>query len=642
MRSIKEITFRVRQEAANLYLWLARPEFTGEAPEVLALPSHHAVVEALRGSEYAASVEAIANNLLAHRFPLLGVTIDTGKEIHWRRDYMHGKESGLDYFRRIPYLDFAAIGDHKFIWELNRHQHLVLLAQAYQFTGNAAFANEVFTQLESWLEQNPFQRGINWASALEVAFRALSWIWIYHLVADKMQPDFKRRFLSALYQHGLHLSENLSVYFSPNTHLLGEAVALHAIGTLFSGFRGAKKWRKVSAEIVRGQLAFQVKSDGSHFEQSSYYHVYALDLFLFFYLMDGRPREFEPALLRMADYLHWLLGSSRSIACFGDDDGGRLFHPYGSRNQFGRATLTTCGILFEKENWMGPSAQIAEQAAWWLGVESLARARAQQAIPPGGRLFKDSGALFLQCGDLSLQMDAGPFGWAGAGHSHADTLSIVLWRQGAEVLVDPGTFTYIGDPAQRNWFRGTPAHNTICIDGMDQASSAGPFRWATKPEVQLTAWGQTAEGGFADAVCRYAGFTHRRRVLLEAERLLVLDEMDGPAGEHTCRQNWQLGAAADRVRFVFSDPAVHEPSQISHAYGEKKPSTALAAKTSRTFPLSMFMMLRIDGESEISLAEARAIFDQKAVTLSNLKCQTQSPDKLEEALYAVKGTSTFE
>jgi hypothetical protein len=44
----------------------------------------------------------------------------------------------------------------------------------------------------------------------------------------------------------------------------------------------------------------------------------------------------------------------------------------------------------------------------------------------------------------------------------------------------------------------------------------------------------------------------------------------------------------------------------------------------------------------MSLAEARAIFDQKAASLSNLKCQTQSPDKLEEALYAVKGIPTFE
>jgi hypothetical protein len=197
-----------------------------------------------------------------------------------------------------------------------------------------------------------------------------------------------------------------------------------------------------------------------------------------------------------------------------------------------------------------------------------------------------------------------------------------LWWRGEEVLLDPGTFTYIGDPAERNWFRGTAAHNTIGIDGMDQAAPAGPFRWATKPEVELTAWEQTTESSFADAICRYNGLIHRRRILLEAERLLVLDEIEGPDGEHTCRQTWQLGQAADRVRFAFSGPASHEDSQNSQAYGQKRPSNALVAQAAGKFPLAMAMMLQLDGESSISVTEARAIFSQKFVTVSNLKRQT--------------------
>lgn len=642
MRSIAEISFRVRQEAANLFLFLARPQFSGEAPENLALPDWRPVVKGLRGSEYAAFIESTANELLAHRFPLLGVAIDTGAEIQWRRDYAHGKEAGMEYFRRIPYLDFQAVGDHKFIWELNRHQHLVLLAQAYRFSGNALFAGEVVAQLESWLEQNPFQRGINWASALEVAFRALSWIWIYHLLADTMHPGFKRRFLSALYQHGLHLSENLSIYFSPNTHLLGEAVALHAIGQLFPSYPGAEEWRQRSAEIVARQLEFQVKPDGSHFEQSSYYHVYALDFFLFFYLTAGRPRKFEPTLLRMADYLNWLLGSARSIACLGDDDGGRLFHPYGVRQQFGRATLTTCGIVFGKENWIGPASEIAEQAAWWLGAASLEPARTTRVSPQGGRLFRDSGAVFLQSGRLFMQMDAGPFGWAGAGHSHADSLSLVVWLDGEPVFIDPGTFTYSGDPTQRGWFRGTTAHNTICIDGLDQAQAAGPFRWTAKPEVELVAWRQTAEGGFVDASCRYSGFVHRRRVLLQPGRLLVLDEIEGPPGEHTCRQTWQLGPAAAGVSISCSSASTREVSQFSSAYGKREAGMALIASATGHLPLAIAMSLRVDGEKSISVIQAQQMLEYDALAPTALKRQTQSTDKIEETLCLRKGTSAFE
>ena len=62
--------------------------------------------------------------------PICG-TLETGPAIEWSRDYAHGVAYPAVWFRRIPYLDFARVGDHKAIWELNRHQHLVTLAQAW-------------------------------------------------------------------------------------------------------------------------------------------------------------------------------------------------------------------------------------------------------------------------------------------------------------------------------------------------------------------------------------------------------------------------------------------------------------------------------------------------------------------------------
>lgn len=257
MRTMAELAFRARQEAANLFLLASPPKFSGAKPGRLTLPNPHATAAALRGTDYAQSVQATAEEILAHRFPLLGTVIDTGPDISWRRDYLHGTESGLAYFRRVPYLNFASVGDHKFIWELNRHQHLHLLAQAFVFTGREEFKREIFSQLESWFDQNPFQRGINWASALEVAFRTLSWIWVYHLMAAEMPDSFGSRFVTELYRHGRHLAENLSIYFSPNTHLLGEAVALHALGTLFPGFPESLRWQRTGWSLSTHSLRFR-------------------------------------------------------------------------------------------------------------------------------------------------------------------------------------------------------------------------------------------------------------------------------------------------------------------------------------------------------------------------------------------------
>jgi len=85
MRSFAEIAFRARQEAANLYLLLSRPRFRGTVSRELALPNPHSVIYALLGSDYAHSVAELANKLMTHRFPILGLEVQTGPEIRWRR-----------------------------------------------------------------------------------------------------------------------------------------------------------------------------------------------------------------------------------------------------------------------------------------------------------------------------------------------------------------------------------------------------------------------------------------------------------------------------------------------------------------------------------------------------------------------------
>jgi hypothetical protein len=303
----------------------------------------------------------------------------------------------------------------------------------------------------------------------------------------------------------------------------------------------------------------------------------------------------------MAEYLFWLLGPARRIAFLGDDDGGRLFHPYGERDQFGRATLATCGILLDREEWTGTKRDVAEQAAWWVGTKAVAGHRPEPSIVAGARVFRDSGAAFLESGELRLQMDCGPFGWAGAGHSHSDTLSVTLSDRGEWVFLDPGTYTYIADPEERKWFRGSSAHNTVRIDTLDQGRAAGPFRWASKPEVALTVWEPNELGGVIEAICRYEQFTHRRRVKLEEGRLVVADEIEGsPEGEHVCEQSWQLGPAAGQVNITFSAPAERSLSKFSPAYGLKRAGESLTVRVAGRLPLRITMVLEANGNGAVS------------------------------------------
>jgi hypothetical protein len=189
-------------------------------------------------------------------------------------------------------------------------------------------------------------------------------------------------------------------------------------------------------------------------------------------------------------------------------------------------------------------------------------------------------------------VDAGGFGLWGAGHSHADALSLIVRKSDEEILIDPGTYTYVGDPHWRDWFRGTAAHNTIRIDGIDQAIASGPFRWTHHPAVEILSWTTGTALDVLEAECEYAGFVHRRRVEFQKpDRVSVTDQIDGPPGEHLVEQFWHLGSRAARDRLDLADDAEMLESWRSTVFGEKHP--APLARVTRRGPLPMRLEARI-------------------------------------------------
>src|SRR5467141_3462047 len=263
----------------------------------------------------AAEILHEADEICAHRFRLLGYehlefTLDRSRgnfagdnfrgdnlhDIDWHLDPVHGRRAPLDPWFKIPFLDFAAVGDHKVTWELNRHQHLVTLAKARLLSNDEKYSRELIAQWRSWIKANPYPLGINWGSSLEVAFRTLSWIWIDQMLADAPRyRELRADLLPALAFHGRYIDRYLSTYFSPNTHLLGEAVALFFLGTLYPQIETAALWQQTGWKILLQEAHRQVRPDGVYFEQSLHYHVYALDFFLYARLLAANHKIEIPA-----------------------------------------------------------------------------------------------------------------------------------------------------------------------------------------------------------------------------------------------------------------------------------------------------------------------------------------------------------
>jgi hypothetical protein len=254
--------------------------------------------------------------------------------------------------------------------------------------------------------------------------------------------------------------------------------------------------------------------------------------------------------------------------------------------------MATCAALFRRPEWLRAAEDLACQAAWWLGEPEIE----PQPTAAASRLFADAGVAVMASGEAHLVAKAGPFGEGSAGHSHSDVLSLVARQGDREVLIDPGTYTYVADLEERNRFRGSAAHNTVRIDGRDQAVPAGPFRWNKKPATAVREWTSSPGRDSLDASCTYGGFTHRRRVVfLKRDVVVVLDTVDGPAGEHTLEQFWHLAHRQDAERLSFSAPMETLEGWRSRCFGSKEPAPVLRVAYRGPLPAQVAAVLDLSG-----------------------------------------------
>jgi len=585
--SWEEMRTRGRQELSKRWdasLYRLGKRFGGDAR--LAAPAAAAhfffepgelpAVVALYRSRYPEDAEALlaqAECICRHQFDLLGYEkLDYGAEIDWHLDAVRGIHAPRKPWYKIRTLDAREVGDAKVIWELNRHQYLIPLAIAECLTGSGRFAAELMRQWYHWQAENPYPIGINWASSLELAFRSMSWLWASHLLAGSsaVPPRFHSDLLRALALHARHIEKHLSTYHSPNTHLLGEAVGLFFIGTLCPQLPAASRWRQLGWQILLEHAEQKVRADGFYFEQSTYYHVYALDFFLHARILAAAngmaiPVSFDRTLENMLEIL-CALGRAGAPPRFGDDDGGRVFDPRRNRAEHLLDPLSTGAVLYRRSDFKAVAGELREETFWLLGAPGAARFDEMAATPPGNvsTSFESSG-IYVMSGSADSQqqvvVDAGPLGGGTGGHGHADALSLHLNVQGRECLADPGTYLYT--ESDRDWFRSSAAHNVLQVAGAGHAEPAGRFSWRALPEVRAERW--VASRGFDLFVGNHNGYmrlpqpvTHQRWVFYLRDRFLLMRDVLLGRGTQQFDIHWHLAPGGNPQ--IVNDHTVLAPA----------------------------------------------------------------------------------
>jgi len=537
--------------------------------------------------------------------------------------------------------------DIKFVWEPSRFAVAYLLVRAYEASADEKYGEAFWTLVEDWAEKNPPNRGVNWASGQEAAFRVMAWCFGLYGFLNASCSTSQRVFhlVRMIEVHGERIAGFIKYALSQrNNHGISEAVGLFTIGVLFPDLLRAAEWTKMGQQLIVTQLREQVYEDGSYIQHSFNYERALIDL-LVWALRLGEIHD-----LRFADECYEVLDRCMKLMVRFCDLRSGWMPNYGANDGTLVLPLTNCdytdfrpsidaahyllhGKPFVSE---GPWS---ESSAWLLGrplsdgtvadcsIPVLRYTRASQPTGSFGpeKKLPSSGYLKLIGTESETMLRATRYKDR---PSQADQLHFDLRWRGQNVVCDAGSYLYNGASPWANALARTAVHNTVAIAGCDQMARAGRLLWLdwAKAFSETYPVGTCAQAvtAFHSGYRRF-GAVHRRSVLClpEEDLWIVADDVTGsysgevrlhwlfpevpfrfdldpislqlqfPEGDFNCAiiadhlLSTSLAKAGEVISGADDEPLCEKEIRgwRSLYYGGKEPALSLAAKTVAAVPI---------------------------------------------------------
>ncbi len=495
------------------------------------------------------SIVSPADRAVRHEFDLLGSgCVALGSALPWHTDFKSGREWPLESSPSLQYIELDRPSDVKIPWELSRCQHFTTLGQAYWLTGDERYAQEFVHQVTDWIARNPRSYGVNWACAMDVALRAVSWIWGFYFLSDSTacRPRaFRGAFLRALYLHADYIAHHLERGEVNGNHYLCDGVGLVFLGTFFRATPKGRDWLQVGKDIIDAEIFNQTSEDGVDFEKSTAYHRLVLEAFLTSYLLlelhgERLSPEWVARLGRMFEFVEAYTKPDGTIPLIGDADDGRIQKLGVQSINDHRYLLAAGAALFKRGDFKRAAGGFRDEAFWLLGPAGADRFDAidTETQPVASKAFDAGGFYVLRTDRAHVIVDCGEVGMHGrGGHGHSDITSIEVWLDGMNLVTDCGAYLYTSSREWRNRFRSTAFHNVVQVDDEELNRLISPDHlWQLRDDArpQDVAWRFDDRADyFRGAHTAYARLdppvTVTRELLLRKDGpdVLVRDSIDG-------------------------------------------------------------------------------------------------------------------
>lgn len=543
--SIREVRHRIVEFFKKKAAKFVRPSpFEGPAPTLTSLAfckeqfEQLATADAVYWRREVDRAKGGGWHFLGYEWPFVALNDTWHFDPITRKDWPRGS-----YCFDINYRHNHKFGDVKYVWEVNRLQIVPLAAALWRYEGRDDDRDFAIAILDSWMTANPPFKGVNWASGIELALRSLNIIVAMSLLGEEAIEGIRGRLLRNLEVHLYWLRRFPSRFSSANNHLIAELSASYILARLMPSVRNAaliasESWEELMAEVLK-----QIHPDGVGAEQSPTYTAFTIEWSLWAIAVARQfgetiPDEVRVRLTKAGAALRWLMDDSGQVPRIGDDDEGRVLLSGAAReHDYVALILTSLASTLNKPS-IAPPKDRSHLRQLWLGRSS------EKSVAPKGTKHFDFGGYTVMRHDIAghrsvMVLDHGPLGYLSiAAHGHADALAVWWHLNQQPIWIDAGTYLYHSGAEERDRFRSTEFHNTLCLNGLNQSKISGPFNWSNKAQSQRIPLGN--KEGQERVLAMHNGYkneglVHYRQITFDRNQgYTIVDWLEGEVPKLVC------------------------------------------------------------------------------------------------------------